>query len=132
LHEIEEEAMVLDSFFPTFNLCFLVKAWKGRGDNDAIRESTGRDFAFTSETKQVSAKGGGRPAAPPPPMKRPLPRGFGKRGVVPAPPAGVVKYGIPLASAPAFSPSQQGDGFERPMKLEMIRKKFLAAHGGVE
>jgi hypothetical protein len=33
-----------------------------------------------------------------------------------------------LASAPAFLPGQQGDGSERPTKLEMIQKHLNLEH----
>jgi len=42
-------------------------------------------YAFIGETKRDSAKEGGRPAASPRPMERPLPRDFAKRSAVPAP-----------------------------------------------
>ena len=42
-------------------------------------------YAFISETQRISAKGGGRPAAPPRPMEGPRPRDFAKRSAVPVP-----------------------------------------------
>jgi len=52
-----------------FIFVFGIKAWFGRGGDDAIRESTGRGSAFIGETKRDSAMRGGRPAAQPDPTQ---------------------------------------------------------------
>src|SRR5512136_877841 len=65
---------------------------------------------FIYEIKGVSAKGGGRPAAPPWPMERPPPRGFAKRGAVPASLRGPRSMGSPYV----FPEVKVGEAIKNP------------------
>jgi len=69
--------------------------------------------AFISEIKRVSAKGGGRPAAPPGPMERPAPRGFAKRGAIPAPLRGPRSRGTPYVLSKVKMGKESGGVGER-------------------
>ncbi|MBP1715925.1 MAG: hypothetical protein H6Q42_4128 [Deltaproteobacteria bacterium] len=112
------------SLAPLSIYVFWVRVWTGGGDGDAIRESTGRDLRFHLRNPRVSARGGGRPAAPPGPMERPAHCGFAKRGAVPAPlrePRSMEPHNVltKVKVTSYFSP------LSSPSLYAMIRKKFL-------